>query len=363
MKIIHCADIHLGSSLNSNFNSEKANERKSELFSTFVSMIEYAVDNDVEAVIIAGDLFDNNTPNKTLKKNVYQAIEKYPDIHFYYLKGNHDKSIDETEIPENMHLFTDKWTTYTLGESKKIKLTGVELNKNSSNYIYNTLNLNESDFNIVTLHGQESEHDNKNDAEIINLKELRNKHIDYLALGHIHSYKVMPLDSRGTYCYSGCLEGRGFDEAGDHGFVLLEVEEDSHKYEKIFVKFANRKIFHESIDVGKATSSMGVADIIKKWLKNVEYSKSDYAEFILTGEVNADSDIDTTQVEKLLENSLWYVKVKDKTSVKIDYKKYEMDESLKGEFVRKVYADENLDEQTKNQIIKYGFAALSGKEL
>lgn len=83
----------------------------------------------------------------------------------------------------------------------------------------------------------------------------------------------------------------------------------------------------------------------------------------LTGEVNADSDIDTTQVEKLLENSLWYVKVKDKTSVKIDYKKYEMDESLKGEFVRKVYADENLDEQTKNQIIKYGFAALSGKEL
>jgi exonuclease SbcD len=52
----------------------------------------------------------------------------------------------------------------------------------------------------------------KDKTEVISLKELKNKAIDYLALGHIHSYKMEQLDSRGVYCYPGCLEGRGFDE-------------------------------------------------------------------------------------------------------------------------------------------------------
>ena len=55
---------------------------------------------------------------------------------------------------------------------------------------------------------------------------FKDLNIDYLALGHIHSYKCHKLDKRGVYCYSGCLEGRGFDECGDKGFVLLETEED-----------------------------------------------------------------------------------------------------------------------------------------
>ena len=53
---------------------------------------------------------------------------------------------------------------------------------------------------------------------------LKNKNIDYLALGHIHGYKEAPLDGRGKYCYPGCLEGRGFDECGKKGFVLLNIE-------------------------------------------------------------------------------------------------------------------------------------------
>ena len=75
------------------------------------------------------------------------------------------------------------------------------------------------------MHGQESDTDAKDKAEIINLKQLKNKNIDYLALGHIHTYKQSKLDNRGTYCYSGCLEGRGFDECGEKGFVLLNIED------------------------------------------------------------------------------------------------------------------------------------------
>jgi fucose 4-O-acetylase-like acetyltransferase len=79
------------------------------------------------------------------------------------------------------------------------------------------------------LHGQETAGrfvKNKKSADYagsVSLSALRGRGIDYLALGHIHAYKKAPLDSRGIYCYPGCLEGRGFDECGRKGFVLLVV--------------------------------------------------------------------------------------------------------------------------------------------
>ena len=58
MKIIHTGDIHLDSKLSANLPKDKAKERGREILSTFVSMVEYAKQNDVDAILIAGDLFD-----------------------------------------------------------------------------------------------------------------------------------------------------------------------------------------------------------------------------------------------------------------------------------------------------------------
>ena len=54
---------------------------------------------------------------------------------------------------------------------------------------------------------------------------LKEKNIDYLALGHIHEYSQGQIDLRGKYAYSGCLEGRGFDELGEKGFILIDVSD------------------------------------------------------------------------------------------------------------------------------------------
>ena len=72
------------------------------------------------------------------------------------------------------------------------------------------------------LHGEIGDTIGKNK---IKLASLKNHNIDYLALGHYHTYTVGQIDERGTYVYSGCLEGRGFDECGEKGFVVLDVEE------------------------------------------------------------------------------------------------------------------------------------------
>ena len=59
MKIIHLADVHLDSKLNSHLSIEKAKLRKSEILVSFGKVVDYATQNGVKVVIIAGDLFDS----------------------------------------------------------------------------------------------------------------------------------------------------------------------------------------------------------------------------------------------------------------------------------------------------------------
>ena len=127
MKIIHCSDLHLDSKMEANLDKEKARERKNEMLITFENMVKYAKENEVKAIIIAGDLFDKKNVSVKAKKIVQNAIESNPTIDFIYLKGNHDESgfIDEdTEIPKNLLLFNSNgWTTY---EYENISITGIE---------------------------------------------------------------------------------------------------------------------------------------------------------------------------------------------------------------------------------------------
>lgn len=364
MKIIHCADIHLGSSLTANFDAKKAKERNAELLESFAGMFSYAQANSISAIIIAGDLFDKDQGIKNLKNHVIKLIEAYPEISVYYVKGNHDGQSGFERIPQNLHLFGEsEWTSYLLPASKKIKITGTELNKNNKNYIYDTLNLQSHDFNIVVLHGQESNTDGKNDAEIINLNSLKEKNIDYLSLGHIHTYKEDRLDARGVYCYSGCLEGRGFDEPGVHGFVVLDIDEENHEFTRTFIPFAKRRVYHEEVDISAAKDSLSAMKLIEDFLCTLDCKEGSIVELILRGDIDLDATIDENLIQSHFKDDFYLLKIKSKYAIKIDYKSFEKDQSLKGEFVRSVKNDPSLTEEEKEKVIKYGLDALMGKEL
>ena len=213
------------------------------------------------------------------------------------------------------------------------------------------------------MHGQETNSDGKRDAETINLNSLKGKNIDYLALGHIHTYKETKLDNRCTYCYSGCLEGRGFDEAGEHGFALLDIDEDKHTYTTLFVPFSKRKIYYEEIDVSKATNTISAIDIIKDKIQNLNSKEESLAEFVLTGDLDLDVNIDEDCIYSKFKDDFYLLKIRSNYSIRINYKDFENDESLKGEFVRLVMNDNSINEEEKEKIIKYGLDALMGKEL
>ena len=351
MKLIHCADLHLDSPMESNLPAEKARERRSEILSTFKKLIEHADENGADAILIAGDLFDSKRTAKKTEQYVLNLIEDHPDLGFFYLAGNHDsgnRMVDTPDLPSNLHTFSNRWRSYALGD---IYITGSEAPDPES------LNLPADKINILLLHGQKADGNTKA-ADVLPFGKYKNKNIDYMALGHLHKYQEAALDERGVACYAGCLEGRGFDECGQKGYVLLE--EKNGRLSHSFVPFAKRSLHEVHCSL---TNCFTQNDAERRALQSVEGIPSkDLVKLVLEGSVSAELLIDPKRITHLLSNQFFFAKISDKTRQLIRPEDYLHDVSLKGEFVRRVMAS-SLTESEKERVIACGFRALSGEEL
>lgn len=350
MKIIHCADLHLGSKMEAKLPHGKAVERREEILRNFDRLAKYAELNGVKIILIAGDLLDSNTASLNTREYVLNVIKTYENLTFVYLCGNHDQNtfLRKENLPKNLINFDENWQSFDFDEN--ITITGKEGKLNKEDY--ENLALDENKFNIVTLHGQEFV-GQKQDGEIINLNALKNKNIDYLALGHIHSFKIEQLDNRGIYAYAGCLEGRGFDECGPKGFVLLDVQKNN--LTTTFVPFAKREIVEVEVNISNLTTFAEILRACNTAL--AEENSGSIVRVMLTGTYTPETDKSLTLLEHELENKFYFVDIKDKTELFISPEFYENSVSLAGEFIRQVKAS-NLDEEMKAEIITQGLRTL-----
>ncbi len=352
MKLIHCADLHLDAPMESHLSADKARERKGELRATFARLVRTAAEEGVSAILIAGDLFDSTHITKSTKKYVLELITAHPEIEFFYLAGNHDRGTAlffEATPPQNLHAFGDAWTSYSMGE---VTITGSERPN------LDTLSPEPERINILLLHGQERSGKGKDAPEVIHFGKLRGKHIDYVALGHIHDHRVTRIDDRCVAAYSGCLEGRGFDECGQKGYVLLETV--GNKLTHKFIPFATRRLHTVECDVTDIPSQLALEDAVSEAVKSIP--RGDMVKVVLTGTCPPAWQKDLTHLSAMLGERFYFAKVKDASRLLIRPEDYQNDISLRGEFIRRVLAS-GLGEEEKERVIACGLRALSGEEV
>ena len=353
MKFIHCSDIHLDSRMEHNLPAHQARERNAEICATFSRLASYASEHHVTAVIIAGDLFDSQRITARTVGFVLDTVRSTPEVDFLYLRGNHDASgFEGMELPDNFRMFDDSWTYHRYGD---VLICGMDPRQEQWENFHEELKLPEETVNIVVLHGQVSTQPGQ---ELIPLPKLKRKNIDYLVLGHIHSYQTGKLDDRGSWCYCGCLEGRGFDECGEKGFVLLDVE--NHRVQTEFVPFSRRRMEEIQVDISELTTVSQILQAMEDASRNVP--GENLVKFTLSGTYTLETQKDMPFLNKMLEGKFYFHKIKDESRLKIEKETYEHDISLKGEFIRLVMASDRTEEE-KEQIICCGIRALSGEEV
>lgn len=367
-RVLHVADIHLDSALGVYNDKLKAKQRNNEILESFRRMVEWANENEVDSIIIAGDLFDTRNPSVRTRKYVLDLIKEHSSMAFFYLRGNHDSDgfLEWLqERPSNLFVFSDSWTRYVLydgditGQGRSIVLYGMELNSGNRTD-FNKLLPAPEDYNIVTLHGQETTYKDKDKTEVVAIPEFRNRNIDYMALGHLHTYKEAELDARGRYCYTGCFEPRGFDELGDHYAKLITIGLDGFRADIEDISFETRHSFEVIVDASECYSESDLFKVLDIKILESGCRREDMVKLTVTGLVDADVSFDTGLIFEHYRERFFSVKVKDETEVKLNIDQYIHDRSLKGEFIRLVLKSDQIPESKKSDVIRTGLAALAG---
>jgi len=352
MKFIHAADLHIGSPF-AYLDADKREKRSKELTDSFSRLVRYAKENDIKCILLSGDIFDKDDVLKSEKEYFYSIIKENSQINFFYLRGNHDlnNQYSRSDI-SNLYLFTEEWKTYVFDD---VTISGLEIN--STNYLnfYDKLLLDSHKFNIVMLHGQI----NNSISKIIDIdiRKLSSKNIDYLALGHVHKYQENNIDCRGIYVYPGCLEGRGFDETEEKGFVVY----DTNSKQKRFVSFSKRLIVIKTIDISNCNNEYEAVLFIKKEIEAVD--NNSLLRIVINGKVNYDICSLKERIFNELEDKYFYLEVINKALQSFDLSNYENDISLRGEFVRNVLKDEKLSEEKRLEIISLGLKLLNDEDI
>lgn len=261
MRFIHTADIHLDSPLRglSSYQDAPAEQLRSATREAFRQLVTLAIEERVDFIVIAGDLYDGDWPD--FNTGLFFCAEmgrlQRAGIPAFVLFGNHDAESNMTRalrLPDNVRCFSAKACETHLIEPLKVALHGrsFKVRETTENLVQGYSVPLRGYFNIGVLHtalqGGYGEHANYAPCS---LDELDAKGYDYWALGHVHEHKLWA--DRSTICFPGNLQGRSIRETGRRGAVMVTVGEDHQpQIERLFIDVLRWE--HLAVDVSDCDS-------------------------------------------------------------------------------------------------------------
>lgn len=267
MKFIHAADIHLDSPLNglSAYPDAPAEQLRSATRDAFTELVDLAIAEGVDFMVIAGDLYDGSW--RDFNTGIFFVKEmgrlKRAGIPVYVLFGNHDAESEMTkklEMPDNVHVFGPN-------KPQTFKVDGLPVALHGQSFKQRDITTNlaigypaptQGHFNIGVLHTALEGYASHATYAPCTVDELHAKGYDYWALGHVHEFERWKGAS--TIVFPGNLQGRNVKERGRRGAVMVSVDDAGDvAVERIFIDVLRWE--HLTVD---ASDCETLADVVLK---------------------------------------------------------------------------------------------------
>ncbi len=231
-KFLHIADIHFDAPLSSKDNRLRTELKKSQK-NAFKNAIDLCINEKVDGLIIAGDLFDNERVSLETEKFLWESFDQLEKekIQVFYSPGNHDPVIAmQVKFGENVHVFNrDTPFEYILKDDNhdECHILGIgHLNNNEKrNLIKKFPQKTDGHIYVGVAHTMvESVEADQTKGKYLptTLDDLIDKKYDYWALGHIHQrtqFRDLPI------FYSGTIQGLNINETGLKGGNLITFKD------------------------------------------------------------------------------------------------------------------------------------------
>ncbi len=240
LRLLHTADVHLGAR-HADLGDRAATQRERQ-FAAFVATMDLALEEKVDLVLIAGDLFDSNTQPRRSVERAAAQIKRLVDarIRLVIAPGTHDvfdkASIYRAyDLPALAGAVGSDLVSVLDPDHPDVHLKALDVvvhgrcyaTKRAPRSPLAALDVSGDDrasWHVGLLHAAIAiEGRTDGDDVVITTDEIAESHLDYLALGHWHSTSKGKAGDT-TYAYSGAPEPIALDQdrAGNALLVTLD---------------------------------------------------------------------------------------------------------------------------------------------
>jgi exonuclease SbcD len=369
LKILHTADIHLGAKF-SGLGNKGASQRE-QLRTTFKNVITTAINEKVNIVLIAGDLFDSN---QQPQKNIDLVIEQFNllgsnNIPICLIPGTHDsfdsssiyRKIDFEGKCSNLKIFTDENIAYKEYPGLDLTVYG-KPNLSNRSYISPLKGLKRSTssrFHIAMAHGSFYIPEKiAEDDHVLRLEEVKASGMDYLALGHWH--RVYGCSEKPPAWYSGPPEW--IPDQRERGAVLLVSLSDSGEV-KVEPKMVGLREYDElEIDMSEVQDLAALKARISEGANQNLVRKA-----TLRGLRDAELIINPEELETEAGEKFFHLSVMDKSHPKSGEGTEDEERLIRNRFIKlmkeQIESSEGEEKDIAENALQYGIALLDGKEV
>ena len=361
IRILHAADLHLDSPFQG-LSREKAAQRRGEQRGMLLRIAQAAREQQADLVLLAGDLFDADSPYSETARLLEQVLPQI-GVPVFIAPGNHDwygprSPWARLSLGENVHVFHTEdircvelpalgarvWGAAFTARHRSPPLAGFRPEKIPGVA------------DILVLHGEVGAPNSPYGA--ISEADIAASGMDYIALGHVHAGSGLCRAGDTFYAWPGCPEGRGFDETGEKGVLLTQVEPGACR--TTFLPLGGRRYEILRVDLtGSGDAAAAVADALGR------DTSRDVYRIILTGEPAAAPDM--AALRGALEGRFFALELRDETHLRRDVWDGREVLSLRGIFLaglwEKYQAAQTDDERAAVELAaRYGLQAMENGE-
>ena len=283
----------------------------------FDRVIDAALANEVDFVILAGDAFDTSQASYADYLHFFEGLHQLHDasIPLYLVPGNHDPHTswqrDVDRLPPSAHMMGTDAPEFALYErdGQPLCLIGARGYRNQSWPIEESMakgisrkaaidalsevcpQASEAPFCIGMIHaGLVPDHS----KAYCDLQALLAADVDYWACGHLHEHHVRPSLDNPKVVFPGCIQGRDLLESGERGCYLVTMEEgktgEAPSASLEFVPTAS-VVFHTvKVDVGACRTLADVAHRVQAQLFH-ENAKASCDEMVVRIDLTGTTDL------------------------------------------------------------------------
>lgn len=327
MRFVHIADMHFDAPFTILSQKKDLGDlRRIEQRQVFKKVIDYIKEEDIPYLFISGDLYEHEYVKQTTIEFINNLFKEIENTKIFITPGNHDPYIKNSYYNNfnwnnNVKIFKSEIEKY---EDENITVYGYGFNDFINTGVnIEEINVDTNKLNVLVIHGS-VDASKTLDLQYNPMKSniLKSKNFDYVALGHIHKSNY---NENSNIIYPGSTISFGFDELGEHGMIVGDIEKGNLQVE--FKKLDDR----EFVEIEKDITDIASKEELIQEINEQELDEKSMYKITLIGQRNFEININEIQKSILQEN---IIKIKDKTKLFYNLEEISKEESLKGIFVR-----------------------------